>query len=241
MDSQEAYEVQLRELNAALEESLARHRQAAARGNLDDMEIEQERQKNLIGARHQLEALRDLWPGLVGKPKSAGLPVTASHPPTTERARLHLEFWTGFLERARQRQAPGAARRVTHRSYLDVRSVAGSLAHYGYVIRLDECQVCLYIDCGNAEVNKWVFDELHAARQAIEKAFGGPLEWQRLDHRCASRINLNLPGGGLSDRLHWPEIQDRLIDAMVRLQQALNPQLEQVSKQRRKHGKPRSV
>jgi hypothetical protein len=77
--------------------------------------------------------------------------------------------------------------------------------------------------------NKRIFDRLHAAKQAVEAALGGPLVWERLDHRLRCRIALNLPGGGLFDRDRWPAVQDRMIDAMVRLEKALKPQIERLN------------
>jgi hypothetical protein len=34
-----------------------------------------------------------------------------------------------------------------------------------------------------------------------------------------------IPGGGLKNRERWQEIQDRMIDAMMRLEQALKPEI----------------
>jgi hypothetical protein len=52
----------------------------------------------------------------------------------------------------------------------------------------------------------------------------GPLEWERLDERRASRIRHTLRNGGLSiGETAWPTIQDPMVDAMRRLIDALKP------------------
>ena len=71
MNSQRAFRTLLAGVEAALEESLARHRAATRRGDFDTMEVELERQKNLVSARQQLEGLQELWPRLVGEHQSA--------------------------------------------------------------------------------------------------------------------------------------------------------------------------
>jgi hypothetical protein len=53
-------------------------------------------------------------------------------------------------------------------------------------------------------------------------------EWQRLDDRRACRIRHVLTLGGLTDRDRWPEIQEAMMDAMVRLEKALKPQIKRL-------------
>lgn len=49
-------------------------------------------------------------------------------------------------------------------------------------------RVDLYIDTGGQKRNKDIFDALKARREEIEAAFGGPLEWERMNDKRASRI-----------------------------------------------------
>jgi hypothetical protein len=51
----------------------------------------------------------------------------------------------------------------------------------------------LYIDGTSAVWTKAVFDALLQDRQAVEREIGAELEWQRLDHRRASRVLLGWP------------------------------------------------
>ena len=74
MNSRQAFQTLLTGVKAALEESWARHKAATQQGDIDAMEIELERQKNLVSARQQLEGLQDLWPGMVGKRQRARKP-----------------------------------------------------------------------------------------------------------------------------------------------------------------------
>ena len=66
-------------------------------------------------------------------------------------------------------------------------------------------------------------------RARSKRAFGGPLSWQRLDDKQGCRIAYTTTAGGYrSDESKWPAIQDAMIDAMARLEQALTPHLEKL-------------
>jgi hypothetical protein len=97
-----------------------------------------------------------------------------------------------------------------------------------YVVLQDECAAELYIDRGNgAEAeNKHIFDQLDGVKTEIEQRFGGPLLWQRLDARRASRIRFTILGGYRSPEALWDDIQTRQVDAMNRLNTALQPFLK---------------
>ncbi|MGO9914121.1 MAG: DUF4268 domain-containing protein, partial [Isosphaeraceae bacterium] len=77
---------------------------------------------------------------------------------------------------------------------------------------------------GNTDANKQIFDRLHSYKEQIETLFGGELSWQRLDAKQSCRIAHTVSTGGWrSDEAKWPEIQDAMIDEMMRLERALKP------------------
>ena len=82
---------------------------------------------------------------------------------------------------------------------------------------------------GEAEPNKSSFGTLFAKRAVIDKAFGGELEWMRMDNKRACRIRHTISLGGLtSGEDTWPTIQDATIDAMDRLVKALKPHITEL-------------
>ncbi len=83
----------------------------------------------------------------------------------------------------------------------------------------------LYIDREKYEENKRIFDHLHSEKERIESVFGGPLIWERMDDKKASRIKWICDRGGWADEEKWDEIQDLLIDAMIRLDKAMSPHI----------------
>jgi hypothetical protein len=89
----------------------------------------------------------------------------------------------------------------------------------------------LYIDRGrdSEDENLRIFNELFHEKDEIERAFGGPLGWEPLEGRRACRIADRLGLGGYRDEAQWPEIHERTIDSMIRLERALKPYIAQLT------------
>ncbi len=68
-------------------------------------------------------------------------------------------------------------------------------------------------------------------RDAVKRSFGEPLEWHRCEKLKKSYIAKDFRGGYRDDSEQWPTIQDRMIQTMVKLEEAVRPcvtQLRQV-------------
>jgi len=140
---------------------------------------------------------------------------------------LRLEFWGQLLEQAKKRTSLHARISPSKDNWVGAGAGKTGLA-FNYLIRMSDAQVELYIDQGEAEANKRIFDRLFASKEQVEEDFGGPLEWQRMDDRRGCRIRHLLTLGGVADRDRWSEIQEAMIDAMVRLEKALKPQVKRL-------------
>jgi hypothetical protein len=146
-----------------------------------------------------------------------------------ERHRLRERFWAGLLERARARTALHAGVSPSRDNWIATSAGKGGLL-LSYVVRQHDADAHLYIDRGPAhgdQENARIFEALRAQRERIEHAFGAPLRWQALEGKRACRIaSPQVQGGYKDDEVHWPRIQDEMIEAMVRLEAALRPHLD---------------
>ncbi len=75
---------------------------------------------------------------------------------------------------------------------------------------------------------KELLHRLMQQRTAIEADFGGPLDWREREEARQCRVAFDVAGGYRSPEEEWPHIQDRLIDAMARLDDALRQRLLQI-------------
>ena len=144
-----------------------------------------------------------------------------------ERENLRYRFWKALLERSRQRTELHANISPSRDSWISAGAGKSGLG-FNYAIRELDARVELYIDRREAEQNKAIFDALAASREDIEERSGEPLVWQKLESRKASRISGMIERGGYREEERWPEIQDAMIDAMIRLEKALRPNLSRL-------------
>jgi hypothetical protein len=148
-----------------------------------------------------------------------------------ERYGIRKRWWTQLVERAAKVSKLHAHITPGEYSWLGTSSGIRGL-NFNYGVTQDESSAELYIDRGkdSEQENKAIFDKLQANQAAVENAFGGPLSWERLEGKRACRIRFKDTGGGYrSPEEKWPELQDRIIDAMTRLEQALRPFLKQLN------------
>ncbi len=188
----------------------------------------------------QVEAVRigDSAPAplfsIVAGPSPESRQIGAQRKELAERYLLRLEFWEQLLEKGKPRAHPHTRISPSKDNWIGAGAGMSGLT-WAYVILMDHGRVELYIDTPEAERNKAIFDALAQHKEAIETAFGAPLDWQRLDNKRASRICYDIREyGGLRDSDRWDELQEAMIDAMLRLERAFKPYLRNVGGRRRK-------
>lgn len=101
----------------------------------------------------------------------------------------------------------------------------------GFVILKDVSRVEIYIDlgAGSGEATRAAFDFLLSRKQSIEGALGAALDWDPLEEGRACRISQDIKGGWGSPETEWLEVQGRMVDALSRLKEAIEPSLVELS------------
>ena len=138
-----------------------------------------------------------------------------------ERYDVRLRFWEGLVAIARNSKTRHANIKPGSYHWLGASSGIRGLA-FTYTILQEYGLVELYIDRGEATENKHIFDQLFAQKDEIEKAFGRPLLWERLEAKQACRIKYATERGGYrTPESQWPEIQSEMVETMSKLEAAL--------------------
>lgn len=142
---------------------------------------------------------------------------------TGEKGERLKRFWSLFIERSKAKTDKWARRSPTDRYALSGSRLARTGFELNPVVKGDEVRAECYIQIPEGgEVTNKAFHLLLQEKDAIEKAFGGRLDWQELpDNDNSCRICTTIPGGWKSAESDWPETLDALIDALLRLETAL--------------------
>ncbi len=135
---------------------------------------------------------------------------------------LRLAFWGSHLERSASKTNLFAGVSACDDVWITTgRGISG--VHYTYLVTRHTSLVRFALEANNKPLNKARYDRLLEQREEIERAFGGPLKWERRDDIQKSQMSLEFEGGYQNDQTEWTAIHDRMIDAMTRLHRAISP------------------
>ena len=90
--------------------------------------------------------------------------------------------------------------------------------------------VDVYIDSGDRDWNKALLDHLMERKEFIESELGESLDWQRLDHRRASRVTIRRPGSIDNDEVALKEMEDWMIDKLMDFKRVFGSYLDELAK-----------
>ncbi len=142
---------------------------------------------------------------------------------------IRKEFWKQLLSRSKgkttlfDKKSPG----IEH--YFGISGGKAGI-NLNYIIATNYSRVEMYIDKGNVNFNKRVFDSLFSHKEEIESLFGDALVWDRHDDKRACTIRYTLGQIGIDEKDKWPEIQDQMIDAMIRFEKAFRDAIKDIPK-----------
>lgn len=88
----------------------------------------------------------------------------------------------------------------------------------------------LYIDCGDGDKNKELFDWLAQEKEKIEGEFGEPFEWGRLDDKRASRIAVYRQGSIDDNEQALEEIRAWTVERLLKLKKVFSGRLKKYGK-----------
>jgi hypothetical protein len=141
------------------------------------------------------------------------------------RQEIFRKFWAQLIDRSKARTDLLANRSTTADHWLSAGIGRGGFSLSATLLQNNGRVEC-YIRTGNEEKSTAAFKTLLARKGEIEASFGEALDWQELPGRLGCRIDKELPGGWKSPESDWPEMQDRMIDAMIRLERALKQPIQ---------------
>jgi CBS domain-containing protein len=152
-----------------------------------------------------------------------------------EREQAYIEFYSSLLSELRALGGmPVRATGADGSSWVVVARLApegeAQLSIVGFSFaRGGRFRVELYIDQGDRETNKRIFDELHRRREEVESQIGEELSWERIDVRRASRIAVYRPGTITDSAKALAELRAWGAATIVKFYKVFKPLISQVA------------
>lgn len=140
---------------------------------------------------------------------------------------LRYRFFQGLLEHAKAKTQLHAHISPSKETWVAV-SAGRPGVIFAYVVAVGSARVELYFENRDAEKNQRDFEALFRKKEAIEAAFGAPLDWQPMQGRKACRIKKTYTTGGYRDEDKWEAVYEELAVAMAKLESALKPHIKQL-------------
>ena len=129
---------------------------------------------------------------------------------------LRHEFWENALPIVAERVLAFKGRSASTDHWL-----SGSSGHSGIQFNLqimkDSTRIELYIDTGDKDKNKRIFDILFEEKDELEAKYGSHLNWLKLPEKRASRLYLSFDDCSLADKETWGDGIAWLTDNMEKL------------------------
>jgi len=140
----------------------------------------------------------------------------------TARQEIFRRFWTQLIDRSKSSTQLFMNRSTSSDHWLSA-GIGRAGSWLNLVLTENRARAECYIHHGkdSDERNLAVFNALKQKREDIERVFGQQLDWQELPNRSGCRICVDLEGGWRTPEVDWPTLQDRMIDAIIRLEKAL--------------------
>ena len=149
---------------------------------------------------------------------------------TSERNERYRQFFQALIDTLREEHKFTKARKAQPQGWYAFSSGVTSFSYGATFGAHGRTWVELYIDSPEQERNKRSFDRLEQQKDAIESELGTTLEWQRLDHRRASRISVRRPGSIDEDQKSLKDIREWMIRQLLEFKRAIGPRLPKLLK-----------
>ncbi len=98
----------------------------------------------------------------------------------------------------------------------------GGLA-YTLIITKSHIRIELGISTSSKDKNKAYFKKLMKSKEAIEQAFGNPLEWEELADNKMSRVKFELQDVNLFNDNHWERMNQFFVEYLPKFENAFRP------------------
>ncbi len=145
------------------------------------------------------------------------------------RGELYRRYFQALQDELREKHRFTNARMGQPQNWYTFRSGIPGVDYGTSFAQGGRVRVEIYIDFGDAERNKGLFDRLYSQREALERLFGESLSWERLDERRASRVAVYCDGPIDASAEELGRIRAWAVDRLLKFRSVFGPKIREES------------
>ncbi len=148
---------------------------------------------------------------------------------SSSRGEAYRQYFQILIDELRERHRFTGARTAQPQNWCSFPSGFPGISYGTSFAKRGRVRAEIYIDQGDTERNKALFDSLLEQKSDIEREFGESFEWERLDDGQASRVAVYRDGHIERTPERLPEIRTWAIDHLLRLKAVFGPRLQRAA------------
>jgi len=142
---------------------------------------------------------------------------------------LRKSFWTQFINEMNKVNSMCSNVNPVTENWIGI-GLGMSGVSMNLVVSKKYARTEIYINRGDKEENKKIFDLFYEMRNNVEKDFGGKLIWERMEDNVTSRIKYQLDDVDISEEQDWPKMNKFMIDGAERMHRASKEPIREIRK-----------
>jgi hypothetical protein len=168
----------------------------------------------------KLKAFPNEWQKTPNKEKSG----------VSDKMEAYRHFFQKLIDELREKHRFTNARAGQPQSWYSFSSGTTGIIYGISFAKGNKVRAELYIDTGNAESNKFIFEQLKDAEVQFSEEFQEQIEWELMENKRASRIAIYRKGSIDSDNMALDEILNWSIEKMLKFKSIFGDKIKSINK-----------
>ena len=146
-----------------------------------------------------------------------------------QRHHIRLDFWSAYLKKSNSVNNLFSNISASKDNWIGI-GIGMSGVNLNMVVSRSYARGEIYFNRGSKEENKWCFDFIEERKEQIEKEFGEPLIWERMDDKVSCRIKAQLDGVSIFDNEDWGKMISYMVDVSQRMAKTFHNPVKQLNR-----------
>lgn len=146
-----------------------------------------------------------------------------------QRHHIRLDFWNAYLKKSNNTNNLFSNISPSKDNWIGI-GIGMSGVNLNMVVSRSYARGEIYFNRGSREENKWCFDFIEERKEQIEKEFGEPLIWERMDDKVSCRIKAQLDGVSIYENEDWSKMINFMVDISERMAKIFHNPVKQLNR-----------